>query len=44
MGTPKNRAVASLRVTLGRWTTEDDIHAFARELAKAAAAIRRIEH
>lgn len=43
MGTPKNRAVASLRVTLGRWTTEDDIHAFACELKKAAAAIRRVE-
>jgi len=41
MGIPEDRAQSSLRVTLGRFTTEKDIHAFAEELRRAVAAVKR---
>ncbi len=40
MGIPEDRAQSSLRVTLGRFTTEDDVRAFAAALRSEAAAIR----
>ena len=40
MGIPEDRAQSSLRVTLGRFTTEDDVRAFVAALRSEAAAIR----
>jgi len=41
MGVSESRAQSSLRVSLGRFTTEKDIHAFAEELRRAVAAVQR---
>ena len=40
MGLPEGRAQSSLRVTLGRFTTEEEVRAFAAGLRCEAAAIR----
>lgn len=39
MGLPAARATSALRLTLGRWTTEDDVKRAADQLAQAAAAV-----
>jgi len=39
MGLDENRALAAIRLSVGRWTTEADIDAAASQLAEAAIRV-----